>query len=907
MLSSMQENHWQKIETIFNEAAVLPLDERQTLVRRKCAGDEELYREVWRLVEDDIKENEFLQEPVFTLGAQIIEGDFLEMPEQIEFASYKLQKLLGRGGMGAVFLAQDARLNRSVALKLLPKTFAETSEAVLRFQQEARAASNVAHQNIAHIYEFASFEGRYFLAMEYVRGRTLRDLIKEKSIDLPTAVDFALQIASALAAAHRNGIIHRDIKPENIVVTEEGLIKVLDFGLAKFTEPPDVNFQSNTSLESIPGVIMGTTAYMSPEQIRSLALDERTDVWSLGVVLYEMLAGHRPFRGDTPSDCSASILKTDLPDIAAETKNVSPELQRIVKKALAKKREDRYQKATDFLAELKNLRREMDLQAALELSSPDFQTIRTDSNHNEPTAIQNYHSNKQTARTHGASETDSSAEEKHTRSKIKRHKLVAGVVLTVLIFGSAAAFYFARFYRKNTVSSIAVLPFVNDGGDPNAEYLSDGISESLINNLSQLQEVKVIARSSSFKFKGKETDPREAAKILGVQAVITGRIVRLGEQLIVSVEMINAADGSQIWGEQYSRKTSKLLQIQSEISQEIAGKLRVKLTGAQEERIGKSETTANPQAYELLLKGRYYWNKGGTENRKKAIEFYNQAIITDSDYAPAYADLSIGYILLVSNGVLDPKEFTSKADEAASKALELDSELADAHLALAYIKLNDWQWTDAEREYKRAVRLNPNLARAHDGYAYYLSFMGRHDEAVAENKRAKDLDPISLVTNANAGNIRYLARQYDEGLAELKNAAELDQNFATTYVYFGYIYTAKGMYREAVASYQKASRLSGDTTSRRIFMGAAYAKAGERAKAHEILKQLETGKEYVSPCELAVLYGALEMREQAFASLEKAYAAHDLQLQYIGVDPAFDSLRGDVRFQDLLKRVGIFI
>lgn len=296
--------------------------------------------------------------------------------------------------------------------------------------------------------------------------------------------------------------------------------------------------------------------------------------------------------------------------------------------------------------------------------------------------------------------------------------------------------------------------------------------------------------------------------------------------------------------------------------------------------------------------------QGGTENRNKAIEYYKQAIAADSNYAPAYADLSIGYILLVSNGILDPREFTPKADDAARTALKLDNNLADAHLALAWIKLNDWEWSDAEREYRRTIELNPNLARAHDAFAYYLSFMGRHDEAIAENKHSKDLDPISLITNADAGNIHYLARQYDQGLEKLKIALELDPNFATTYVYFGYIYTAKGMYREAIASYQKAIELSGETTSRQIFLGAAWAKAGESEKAQTILKQLETGKEYVSPCELAILYSALNEREQAFASLEKAFAAHDLQLQYINVDPAFDSLRDDSRFQDLLRRVG---
>lgn len=448
-----------------------------------------------------------------------------------------------------------------------------------------------------------------------------------------------------------------------------------------------------------------------------------------------------------------------------------------------------------------------------------------------------------------------------------------------------------------------MLPLVNVSGDPETEYLSDGISESLINNLSQISGIKVIARSSSFKFKNEPIDPQEVAQFLGVQAVITGRITQLADQLIVSVELINASDSTLVWGEQYTRKITDLLYMQSEISQEIIAKLSIKLTGEQEQQITKTETV-NPEAYELLLKGRFYWNKGATEHRKKAIEYYKQAAAIDQNLALAYADLSIAYILLVSNGLLDPGEFKTRALEAANKALKLDPNLAEAHLALAWFNLNAWEWSGAEREYQRAIELNPNLSRAHNGYAYYLSFVGRHDEAIAENKLAKTLDPISLITNADAGNIHYLARQYDRGLAELNNAVELDPNFATTYVYSGYIHAAKEMYQEAVAAYQKAIELTGETTSRQIFLGAAYAGMGESERARNIIKQLEDTEEYVSPGELAILYAALSENDKAFALLEKAYDERDLQLQYLKVDPAYDSLRSDSRFRNLLKRVG---
>jgi serine/threonine-protein kinase len=500
-------------------------------------------------------------------------------------------------------------------------------------------------------------------------------------------------------------------------------------------------------------------------------------------------------------------------------------------------------------------------------------------------------------------ELQSSSDRVYTTQQIKGRRLSKSMILAALILATAAFAYFSYLPLRNDVSSVAVLPFINPGNDPNTEYLSEGISESIIKNLSQLSGIKVIARNSSFKFKGKEAEPQEVANALGVQVIVTGKIVLLGDNLIVSVELINANDKTQMWGEQYNRKASDLFQVQAEISKEIAGKLHARLTGAQEQQFAERESV-NPQAYELLLKGRFYNRKGGKENQKKAIEYFNQAIAVAPNYVPAYADLSLAYIILVNNSVFDPKEFIPKAEAAARKALELDEGFADAHYALAQIKRSAWEWAEAEREYKRAVELNSNLARAHSGYAYYLCFLNRYDEALAENKLSKELDPVSLSNYADTGNIHYLSRQYDRAITELKNTLELDHNFSTAYIYLGYVYAAKGMYAEAIASYQKAIELTGETTSRKIFLGVALAKTGEVEKAQAILQQLQASKEYVSPAEFAILHDALGMRDEAFASLEKAYGARDLQLQYLNVDPSFDGLRADPRFQDLLRRIG---
>lgn len=850
----MEPENWQIVERIFNQAVLLPEFERKLFVEMQCSKNDDIYAEVISLLDTDNQPDKILEQSVFPFVAQLLESDFTQLLEKSDFGAYKLQKLLGRGGMGAVFLANDTRLGRLVALKILPREIAENIETILRFRQEAKAASTISHPNVAHIYEFGIFDGMYFLAMEYVSGKTLRDRLSGKQIDLSSAVNTALQVADALKAAHEKHITHRDIKPENIMLTDERLVKVLDFGLAKFSEKIDKN--KNSGLETLPGLIMGTTAYMSPEQIRGERIDQRTDLWSLGIVLYEMIAGQRPFEAETPSDRQAAILLKDLP--AVPLKEEIPNLDRIIQKALTKDVALRYQSAEEIIDDLRKLQRDVYdyLESQKEQKSSVKQTIATEKIASTPKTFD---------------------------AKINRQKFYFGVILAGVFLAAGAlaySLYFSNVFHKKSASSIAVLPFVNGSADPNTEYLSDGIAESLINNLSQLPDVKVIARNSSFKFKGKEIDPQEVARVLGVEAIVTGQIVQMKDNLIISVEMINAADRTQMWGAQYNHKVSDLFQMQSEISSDIAGKMRVRLTGLQGGQQFNKEPV-NPQAYELELKGLYYWNKGGTENRKKSIDYFNQAITIDPNYAVAYADLSIGYTLLVSNGILPPNEFAAKAEDAARKALELNSNLAEAHLALGWIKLNDWNWSEAESEYRRSIEINPNLARAHNGYAYYLSFTGHHDRAIAEIERAKVLDPISLITNADAGNIRYLARQYDQAIEELKSPIELDPNFATTYVYLGYAYSGKAEYIEAIKAYRKAIQLTGETPSRLIFLGAALANSNKRDQAKEILKQLQNGKEYFSPGELAILYAALDEKEKAFTSLEKAFSEHDLQLQYL--------------------------
>jgi eukaryotic-like serine/threonine-protein kinase len=825
---------------------------------------------------------------------------------------YEIRSKVGAGGMGEVYLAQDTKLDRKVALKILPAEVADDKKRMQRFVQEAKAASALNHPNIITIHEIDEANSIHFIATEFIDGETLRQRSARTRLTVAESLGVAIQVASGLAAAHEAGILHRDIKPDNIMVRRDGLLKILDFGLAKLTAPEAVDPESPTRklIETDPGVVMGTLIYMSPEQARGLTVDARTDIFSLGVLLYEMVAGCLPFEGATTSEILAAILnEKEPPPLARFAREVPAELERIVEKALRKDREERYQGAKDMLLDLKRLKQRLEVEAEIERTVPP--ELRGATGEARPSGGQEAVSTAQASAaqtvTVESARPTSSAE--YIISEIKRRK--RGVAATLAAFtllsvaGIAYYFYSGRGGGgAGTIRSIAVLPFTNADGNPDAEYLSDGISESLINSLSQLPGVKVIARSSSFKYKGKEVDPQEVARSLSVEAILTGRVTQRGENLLISVELMNARDKTQVWGAQYNRSATDVLQVQSEISREIAEKLRLHLTAGEQQQLAKRETV-NPQAYELLLRGRLYERKATTENRKKAIEYYQQAIAVDPAYALAYAELSASYGDLVNSNLVDPKEFTPKAEMAARRALELDESLAEAHLAMAGIKIDAWDWAVGERELKRAIELNPNLARAHSEYASYLNIQGRREQAVAETKRARELDPLSPGTNQAVVFGLLFAGQNDQAIEAAKKMLELDQGNPDLHWLLGRAYEANQQYAEAVAAHLEAIKLGDNSPDAQIFLGGAYAKVGEGEKARAILKRLETGKEYVSPVGLATLRAALGDREQAFALLERAYAAHDQQMIWLGSGWEFDPLRPDPRFKDLMRRVGL--
>lgn len=822
---------------------------------------------------------------------------------------YLIIRKLGSGGMGEVYLARDTKLERSVAIKLLPASYTGDPDRVRRFVQEAKAASALNHPNIIVIHEIGELDGLHFIVTEFVEGRTLREQMTGLQ-KLPAALDVVIQVAGALAAAHAAGIVHRDVKPENIMLRSDGYVKVLDFGLAKLTEPApsilDTEAPTIARVDTETGTVMGTARYMSPEQARGLKVDARSDVFSLGVVLYEILAGQPPFAGETNADVIASILEKDPPPLARFSPEAPEALERIIAKALRKNFEERYQTIKDLLIDLKDLKQEIEFSAKLARSThslPDRPHINASADAAEYQvatlpAVETAWTSPQ--------RTTSSAE--YLIGGIKRYKVVFISALIALIAAVATVMYFSPVAPRGPIDSIAVLPFVNVGADPNAEYLSDGITDSLINALSRLPNLKVMSRNSVFRYKGNEADAQKAGHDLKVRAVLTGKVTQRDQDLIVSAELVDVRDNSHLWGEQYSRKKSDLIQVQSELSHDISENLRLRLSGEDKRQL-TNRGTDNAEAYELYLKGRYYLNSLVRESSANTEDYFQRAIAKDPRFGPAYAGLAEYYALIVyasTTSNIPPKEASLRAKEAGLKALELDETLAEAHTALAMIAtFHEWDWKTADKEFQRAIAINPNYVPAHHFYSHYLVFVGRLAEALAESQRALALDPLDVGMNFHLGWYYYFTHQTDQAFAQLQRVLEMNPKFADAHSMLGIAYEQKGRFQEAIAELKTGREMGG--VDQRGQLGHVYAISGQRAEAEKILNELreESKQKYVSQYNIAMVYAGLGDKEQAFAWLEKAVAERDSNISQIKVEPAFDGLHSDPRFGELLRRIGL--
>lgn len=849
----MGANNWKHIESLFHAALRLDGGERGAYLTRACAGDDSLRREVESLIAAFEGYDGFIDEPTVKLGLCVLSDPAGESMAGETIGPYKILRLLGRGGMGEVYLAEDTRLGRKVALKFLSGKLLNDNWAKRQLVKEAQAVAMLDHRNICTVHGMEEAGGRNFIVMQYIEGRPLTDLILDRFQDTETVLQIAEQIVNALSEAHAHGIIHRDIKPQNILVTADGQVKVLDFGLAKFIPQKQglAGGGDQRSETSKLGLIVGTVAYTSPEQLRGERLDYRSDIFSCGTVLYEMISGKNPFARGSMAETISAILSTEPPPLRSVAPGASHEISRIIHRCLKPDRDQRYPSASDLSYDIESLRR------GAKTSNPE-----------------NFYSN---------------------------HR-VAAIITVLLLVAAACAFTYSRLTRVRT---IAVLPIVNESNNSDIEYLSAGLTESLVGKLSGLSKLRVKALK-----RPPEPAAFDALKIgrdLKVEAVLVGTLTRRGELFVVQTELLDAADGSKLWGREYGVNLEQIFDLQRDVTENVAASLGLRLEGG-EENLWPAGRTKNPEALQRYMLGRYYLNRRSRENIRRAIAHFEEAIVLDPSYAEARAGIADCYVLLpsVAYGHMPTDEAMRRAKGEANTALTINDRLPEAHTSAGVVQLRyEWNWQEAERAFQRAIELNPDYAPAHYWYSNLLAITGRHEEAMAESAVAKQLEPDSPSAGLNQCRTIFLARRYDGAVTCFKKMLAEEPDDINAWYMLGLVYRAKGMSEEATGIFQKLYESEGHKLYAAPQLGYCYAKAGRREEAMKILSDLEEASKHdnLPAQEVAVIHVGLGDVENAFAWLEKAHQDRYAPLTYINVEPLFDGLRSDPRFTELVRRL----